>query len=80
MNNDQLKKAGLKTTLPRVKILEILETSGFSHLSAEDKFKAPYTAETHYQPARHHLASSPSGRPASFAACEEQLIERNNTE
>ena len=43
----------------------------------EDKFKAPFTAETHYQPARHHLASFSSRSRASFSACEDQFIERN---
>jgi len=35
-----LRKAGLKVTLPRVKILEILESSGDQHhLTAEDVYK-----------------------------------------
>jgi len=38
--NLELKKAGLKVTLPRVKILEILESSDTRHLSAEDVYKA----------------------------------------
>lgn len=37
--NSELKKAGLKVTLPRVKILEILEKSTENHLSAEDVYK-----------------------------------------
>jgi len=37
--NQELKKAGLKVTLPRVKILEILECSTLNHLSAEDVYK-----------------------------------------
>ena len=36
----ELKKAGLKATLPRIKILEILENSKQRHLSAEDVYKA----------------------------------------
>ena len=36
----ELKKAGLKVTTPRVKILEILEQAGQRHLSAEDVYKA----------------------------------------
>lgn len=36
----ELKKAGLKATLPRIKILEILERSELRHLSAEDVYKA----------------------------------------
>ncbi len=39
MENQELRKAGLKITLPRVKILEILETSEMRHLSAEDVYK-----------------------------------------
>jgi len=36
MNNSDLKKAGLKITLPRLKILQILENAKEHHLSAED--------------------------------------------
>ena len=35
----ELRKAGLKITLPRLKILEILERSRSRHLSAEDIYK-----------------------------------------
>ncbi|MCP5210946.1 MAG: ferric iron uptake transcriptional regulator [Hahellaceae bacterium] len=38
--NLDLKKAGLKITLPRVKILNILENLKDHHLSAEDVYKA----------------------------------------
>jgi len=40
--NQELRKAGLKVTLPRVKILQILESSelGHQHLSAEDVYRA----------------------------------------
>ena len=34
-----LKKAGLKTTQPRLKILQILETAQVRHLTAEDVYK-----------------------------------------
>ncbi|MFT6220883.1 MAG: Fur family ferric uptake transcriptional regulator [Candidatus Endobugula sp.] len=37
--NTELRKAGLKVTLPRVKILQILESSLQRHLSAEDVYK-----------------------------------------
>ena len=40
MNTSDLKKAGLKATLPRLRILEILEASTEQHLSAEDVYKA----------------------------------------
>lgn len=35
----ELRNAGLKITLPRLKILEILEQSKLRHLSAEDLYK-----------------------------------------
>jgi len=38
--SQELKKAGLKVTLPRVKILQILEGSTNRHMSAEDVYKA----------------------------------------
>lgn len=37
--NQELRKAGLKVTLPRVKILQIMEASKTKHLSAEDVYK-----------------------------------------
>jgi Fur family ferric uptake transcriptional regulator len=42
VENQELRKAGLKVTLPRVKILQILESTGDSsrHLSAEDVYRA----------------------------------------
>ena len=39
MESSDLRKAGLKVTLPRMKILEILETSETRHMSAEDVYK-----------------------------------------
>lgn len=39
MNNVDLKKAGLKATLPRLKILELLEKDDTRHMSAEDVYK-----------------------------------------
>lgn len=38
-NNTDLKKAGLKVTTPRLKILEILENVEDHHLSAEDIYR-----------------------------------------
>ncbi|MBU2039453.1 MAG: ferric iron uptake transcriptional regulator [Thalassobium sp.] len=38
--NVELRKAGLKVTLPRVKILSILETNIDAHMSAEDVYKS----------------------------------------
>ncbi len=40
MSNQELRNAGLKVTLPRVKILQMLEESEQRHLSAEDVYKA----------------------------------------
>lgn len=37
--NQELRKAGLKVTVPRIKILQMLETDGQRHLSAEDVYK-----------------------------------------
>ena len=45
MENQELRKAGLKVTLPRVKILQILEGSEGKHVSAEDVYKALLEAE-----------------------------------
>jgi Fur family ferric uptake transcriptional regulator len=40
LESSELRKAGLKVTLPRVKILNILEGSTSHHHSAEDVYKA----------------------------------------
>jgi Fur family ferric uptake transcriptional regulator len=40
LESNELRKAGLKVTLPRVKILDILEGSDSRHQSAEDVYKA----------------------------------------
>ena len=40
MESSDLKKAGLKVTLPRMKILELLEASNVRHQSAEDIYRA----------------------------------------
>lgn len=39
MKNKDLKKAGLKITAPRVKILHLLETGKLRHFSAEEVYK-----------------------------------------
>ncbi len=38
-HNLELRKAGLKVTLPRIKILEILQSPENQHISAEDVYK-----------------------------------------
>jgi Fur family ferric uptake transcriptional regulator len=45
LESSELRKAGLKVTLPRMKILEILETSETRHMSAEDVYKVLLEAE-----------------------------------
>lgn len=40
MEAQDLKKAGLKATLPRIRILEIMEESSDKHMSAEDIYKS----------------------------------------
>ena len=46
MSEDQeLRNAGLKVTLPRVKILQVLESAKEKHFSAEDVYKALLEAE-----------------------------------
>src|SRR5689334_23081632 len=39
MESEDLRKAGLKVTQPRTRIMELLETSGVRHMSAEDIYK-----------------------------------------
>jgi Fur family ferric uptake transcriptional regulator len=39
VEDQEIRKAGLKVTLPRVKILEILETNEDRHMTAEDVYK-----------------------------------------
>lgn len=39
METNELRKAGLKATLPRLKILEILQKNQADHLSAEDVYR-----------------------------------------
>jgi Fur family transcriptional regulator, ferric uptake regulator len=39
LDNQDLKKVGLKVTLPRLKILEILASADPHHMSAEDVYK-----------------------------------------
>lgn len=39
MHSDELKRAGLKATLPRLRILQILENSESRHLTAEEVYR-----------------------------------------
>lgn len=45
MDNANLKKAGLKVTVPRSKILEIMEKAKDHHLSAEDIYRVLLDSE-----------------------------------
>jgi Fur family ferric uptake transcriptional regulator len=38
-DDEELKKAGLKVTLPRLRILEMLEVDGQAHMSAEEIYR-----------------------------------------
>ena len=38
-DDEELKKAGLKVTLPRLRILEMLEADGQAHMSAEEIYR-----------------------------------------
>jgi Fur family ferric uptake transcriptional regulator len=40
VSNSDLKKAGLKATLPRLRVFEILQNASERHMSAEDVYKA----------------------------------------
>lgn len=40
MESQDLKKAGLKATLPRMRVLQLLENSQKRHMSAEEVYKA----------------------------------------
>ncbi len=39
MESQDLRKVGLKVTHPRIRILELLETSGSKHMTAEDIYR-----------------------------------------
>jgi Fur family ferric uptake transcriptional regulator len=45
LDNSDLKKAGLKVTLPRIKILQILENAPQHHVSAEDVYRVLLESE-----------------------------------
>ena len=39
-DNQKLRQAGLKVTLPRIKVLEVLKNAKGDHMSAEDVYKS----------------------------------------
>lgn len=45
MSGVELKKAGLKVTLPRLKVLEVLDQAEPHHMSAEDVYKRLMTSD-----------------------------------
>ncbi len=45
MESQDLRNVGLKVTLPRLKILEILENNSLRHMSAEDVYKLLITED-----------------------------------
>lgn len=45
MESQDLRNVGLKVTLPRLKILEILENNALRHMSAEDVYKLLITED-----------------------------------
>ena len=50
MESADIKNAGLKVTLPRMKILELLENSEDRHLKAEDDFTRSMSLPTSIEP------------------------------
>jgi Fur family ferric uptake transcriptional regulator len=44
MESEDLRKAGLKVTHPRTRILELLESTGVRHMSAEDIYRRLVTS------------------------------------
>ncbi|GAB4195786.1 MAG: ferric iron uptake transcriptional regulator [Wenzhouxiangellaceae bacterium] len=44
-DRDELRKAGLKITQPRIRIMEILSQSGNKHMTADDVYRALMDAE-----------------------------------
>ena len=61
----ELRKAGLKITLPRLKILEILEGAANRHPSAEDIYSGYEFVET---------VSQESGLPLEFITVSQELL------
>ncbi|MBL1275664.1 MAG: ferric iron uptake transcriptional regulator [Ectothiorhodospiraceae bacterium] len=45
VSSNELRAAGLKSTLPRRKILEVMETQGSRHVSAEDIYRTLLEAD-----------------------------------
>lgn len=90
MDNSNLKKAGLKITIPRVKILQILENAQLHHLSAEDVYRillesgddiglaTVYRVLTQFEEAglvvRHHFAEGHSVFELDYGTHHDHLV------
>ena len=44
VSSNELRAAGLKATVPRRKILEVMESQGARHMSAEDIYRSLYSS------------------------------------
>ena len=65
VENNELRKVGLKVTLPRVKILQIPDSAAQRHMSAEDVYKALMDAG---KPVKFSFrANRAGGAPVEFA-------------
>lgn len=89
-DSQQLKKAGLKITLPRLKVLQILELRKDNHLTAEDVYKqlqdsgedvglaTVYRVLTQFEAAglvdRHNFEGGPSVYELSQGAHHDHLV------
>ena len=90
LDNQDLKKAGLKVTIPRIKILELLESAKEQHLSAEDIYRqlqqagdevglaTVYRVLTQFEEAglvrRHHFAEGQSVFELDHGAHHDHLV------
>jgi len=90
LDNSNLKKAGLKITIPRVRILQILENAKLHHLSAEDVYRVllesgddiglatVYRVLTQFEEAglviRHHFAEGHSVFELDYGTHHDHLV------
>ncbi len=90
MDNSDLKKAGLKATSPRMKILKILESAKEHHMSAEDVYRileeagediglaTVYRAMSQFEEAglvvRHHFAEGHSVFEIDYGMHHDHLV------
>ena len=74
----ELKKAGLKVTLPRLKILEILEKNSDRHMSAEDILDYIFRELAISYQNREDLAHTPAIGGSDRSSPEEENTEDQN--